>query len=364
MSAIDTSGIGQAIGALMTKDILDITSDNMHLVAFLAGLDQYYNRNAPGQMPSIRKGKVGGGVYKGKMRSRFFTEKPKWQWVDAMDPVLANRELELVKRVRVIQGGTVCSAAQFGEPFDKYELSLLEDEEGLKDWIKKVSKLSTQAFWEFVNSAIWPTENQVGGIGQGDGNIAKMMAFAYPLQSGFQGNVSTAQANEVYMYQGIDMNKFPRFKAINVGTDNAAYTYSYEKFRRDVIQPLRAKRGSSVDLCIHGTDTFEATRTQNQGTLMQRPDKIVNLQGEWFQTNDGVFHYLETAIDNLPKREVYAGEAATLAVGLPDDPMADMNYIDPYPGNPSMAAMEGFTLVGMLNEQPWKWGRAYNVTLP
>ncbi|GEM_PF-5805637 len=364
MSAVDTTGIGQAIGALMTKRILDITSDGMHLVAMLAGLDQYYNRNAPGNMPTIRKGKVGGGVYKGKMRSRFLTEKPKWQWVDAMDPVIANRELELVKRVRVIQGGTMCSAIQFGEPFDKYELAILEDEEGLKDWEKMVARMSAQAFWEQINDALFPDFNQVGGAGQIDGNIAKIMAFAYPLQSGFLGNMPTAQGNEVYMYQNIDLNKFPRFKAVNVGTDAAAYTYTWEKFRFDVVMKLRSKRNSKCDLCIHGSDTFEATKTQLSGTIQQKPDKVVALPGEFFVTNDGVFHMLETAIDKLPKREIYVGSSDSLAFGLPDDPMEGVHYIDPYPGLPTMAALEGMSLVGFINERPWEWGRAYNVVLP
>jgi hypothetical protein len=361
----EVTGPNVAIGRQMTRELYRFAWTIPVFVGLLFGYDSYYNQGG-----SIRVQKD--GIEGGKMLYDFQVDEPEWETTDAMNPDYSQRALNMVKRTKMVQGSILPGVLVCAEPVDKYELNRIQKNSKLyTNWVKKIASKLKDKYLTKIQDELFPDAIQTGGD-QTYKNVdgGRIMAFAYPLQTGYDNNDLTGTGT--YMYLGIDLNAYPEMKAVNVGKTDTAYTVSWEAIEEDICMELK-RRGANVDLMLVDKAVYAYMKSQLFQTIEQSPDKMLAYPGDKFKIQNGPWVVWEPKLDDLYTetgvREIYLGDSSTLHFGWDGSGEGEgedggVAFIAKVPGQPTMHLIQGYREQAFVNERPSWWGRVHNAEIP
>ena len=340
-----------ALQRQVAKKIYNTAFSTPSFVSLLFALDNFYMKSPVKRIDPY-------GIEGGDMRINFQVSQPVVRGVNRNGTDFSQRIIPLQANAETIAGSIAESAYEFLEAIDRYKINRLKGDKMLSEFVKLTAAQCADAWITKINSDFWPSTQQVGGTGQ-YAQSDKIMAFAYPLQTGFSGNAATGTGT--YSYLGIDLNTRTNIKALNYGTDSQGVTPTIGNLRQNLIMPLR-QRGAKVDLMIAGSADYEYLINQADAEVRLSYEKELEFGGTYVKLED-IFVIYEPMIDLLPKSEIYVGDSSTLRVGMDGDNkdrLKSFSVIDPFPQAPSMVAIQGYNEICFVNENPRYWGRAYN----
>jgi hypothetical protein len=351
---IDISGIDVVAKRFAGKKIYNAEYRKPTLLGLMRGFDNFYNQES-----NLRFTKL--DTQGGAMAFTFWAGLPVWEGVDPLNPDYTQRRVNLVKNTKLKQGVILPSAAQLGEPIDKYEVSRFKSETELANYAMQVGDRAAEGFNNLYDSWLWPGTNAVGGSGFATGDKTRVMQWDYALQNGFAGNDPAGAANP-FSYLGIDMHAFPEAKAINVGTDAVPWVLSEEALELSILMPLR-DRGANIDMVLCGQKAFARLRQLLQARILTAPTNTMKYGGPYFQLDNGTFVVYESGIDRAPKECMYVGDSSTIRFGMDPDGVTNMNLIKDWPEMPSAYLLQGYAETCWVNEHPRYWARVYNLAV-
>ena len=206
------------------------------------------------------------------------------------------------------------------------------------------------------------TDGETGGANAEN----KVMAVAYPLQTGRIDNDTTESTPTSYNYLGIDLNDETGLRAVNFGEYDSAFgNATASLLRRKLLFPLRNK-GYKPDVAVTDSDIVDYVTTnitdpkvviENAETLVYGGEYVRVLGLNWMAEprmdakNDG----------SENKREIYCLESNSWEfrqIGLDEDFEIGNN-----PKTALLKTLLGFVICALACKHPRANARAYNVSI-
>jgi len=363
-----------ALRQQISDDLNDITLPEMAFLATLKNRDAYFKTDG-------KRFKVGADLSGSDLQIDFRTGLPSVTGVNAMNPVFAALQVPLQRGFNIEAGTMAPSAYQVGETTPKYLINrYAKSVESFSDYLALVSKGVLGAYMLKLSKDIFPPTNLTptiaAGYATGYASIDKVMALAYPLQSGFANNAATGSGT--YSYLGIDMNSSPytTMKASQRGTVSSAFGTPSVQNVRNLIQDVVTK-GGAPDLIVTGPRVNSYMLTLPEARVILEQEEKLTYGGRMLNIA-GIDFLVEARMDKLALssetgysdedesvstteyHELYCLDTSTWV--FRSSSMEDIDIIDPLPGYPALINIQGYYECALACENPRYNGRAFNIT--
>lgn len=306
----------------------------------------------------------------GKFTFNYWAGDAVTEGVDPTGDDFDSRELPREKNTTHFNAEMEASAYQGQEMIKKWELNRLKGDEAIGDLGEKTKDSIVRGHHKKLNADLFRTVTP-GGVGRNA--YDQIMAFFYPLQSGYADNELTGSGS--YEYLGVDMNATGRteLKAQQVGTTSVPFVLSRSNLEAEVMN-MREVIMCAPDICMLPKHLYQSLKDQGleeQTTNRQAENRKVTF-GTSYLDFDGIMVFWEPKLDELYNTEgVYRmalGCSDALRVGggfVDDDTKASaITLIENLDGLPwDMRLQWGFE-AAFVNERPYHWLHGYNVVAP
>lgn len=363
------TGIDVALPNQIGRNLYDIVYKKFGFVAMLKGLDMVY-----GAPTRIMKSNDTSGS---KVSFDFRTGTPTVSGVNAVTGALGTLLQSESETYSTISAELPWSHYQLREDIRTAVINkVVDNPKTMVPWVKKVAESISDAILFklsqdlFPDDALTPTRAAGGATGVAAEN--RIMALAYPLQVGRDGNDPAAILPATYDYAGIDLNDtspdYTRLRATNEGTYATPFattgTPSLSNLRRKLIMPMRNK-GAMPDLGICDNEVYDYFLTTAESKVVL--DQTANLEygGEtikWGGLRWMVEDRLSTmAEDASNERELYILQSDTWEFRQ-KDAFTDFGIQD-HPSTKTLKTILGYFECALICHNPRFNARGVNIVV-
>lgn len=371
MSAeVKLTKLALALRNQVNRELFDFAFDHHSMLALLAGMENAYRVKGRFTRTSDVKGE--------KLQLDYRKSAPNVTGAKAETGSVGSLELPAQENYESIGGTMSWSYYQLREDIrtiyiDQYTSATAKAQVPV---VKQIASGARDAIFDKFTKDMFPLDDLFpsrdgGGAATTDGNKLgahaedKIMAIAYPLQTGRRDNDTTESTPAAYSYLGIDLNVETALRAINSGEYDSAFgNPTASALRRKLILPLR-NRGHKADLGVTDSDTYDylATNIADPKVVIESAETL-EYGGEYIRAL-GVNWMVEPRMDDKlddseNKKEIYLLTSDSWEfrqVGV----MGDLT-IRENPNTALLHTMLGRVIAAWACKHPRANARGYNIT--
>ena len=235
----------------------------------------------------------------------------------------------------------------------------------------KISQSAITGFMKKWNDDLFPDAGctpcyaaGVNGIYQED----KMMALAYPLQSGYVLNAASGSGTYPYIVDDMNATGYTTLKALNVGTTASGFgVMSPSNLRTKLTLPMEDIEGAMPNLLVCDSAVYDYGVLQAEGKVVIEQEDMPDYAFSGIAKYAGVYWLREGKLDTLyattSYREAYLLDANTWEFRWSGLDGEDALSITPDPDTKLLVTLLGKAATCLICHVPRYNARAYNVTL-